>query len=52
MPLETSIAHVLALGQSLEEAAANSGITIGTARNCLTQIFARLKNLGRRNRCG
>jgi DNA-binding NarL/FixJ family response regulator len=38
---EARLAHGLALGQSLEEAALASGITIGTARGYLKQVFSK-----------
>lgn len=38
---EARLAHALALGRSLEEAAEASGITIGTARGYLKQIFGK-----------
>ena len=38
-PAEARIAHSLLLGSSLEEAAAISGIAVGTARNYLKKVF-------------
>ena len=38
-PAEARIAHSLVLGCSLEEAAAVSGIAVGTARNYLKRVF-------------
>lgn len=40
-PAEARIAHSLALGHSLEEAAALSGVTVSTARTYLKQVFVK-----------
>jgi DNA-binding NarL/FixJ family response regulator len=40
-PAKARLAYSLALGHSLEEAAALSGITLGTARTYLKEIFSR-----------
>jgi DNA-binding NarL/FixJ family response regulator len=40
-PAEARIAHSLALGHSLDEAAAASGVTVSTARTYLKQVFVK-----------
>ncbi|MEI6560247.1 MAG: response regulator [Rhodospirillaceae bacterium] len=40
-PAKARLAHSLSLGHSLDEAAALSGVTIGTARTYLKEIFSR-----------